>query len=711
MALDAQHASPDPFACWPLSFEGDPPARVAWTREKPLSFIGAWEPVSFRTRAGYAYDDEEAFAAEAEFSDAALRGFAEAGANLIIIPFSKGFGLSAVSDETASQRDLAARAKAAGLRVGVYIRVDSLVPELARADFPGVDDCLTTGMGGRSSWYSDQQTFRRRLCYLRPGSMDWLEHLISHAVNEIGADLLHFDGFGVSYTPAETCRCHHCLAAYRTWLKQTFPTESDRRSMFGAVDFDHIVFPDFDLGPALPSIGAPLPPIVTSPDMQAWHRFVWAKQLAFTRHVRRYVRQLSDQVAVSANPGWTHQFSIQRLWGLHVESLLPWLDQIWTEDACHLDFVDGVVRSRSALLKTAREYDIPVCQYHWSDDPGKIGASLAFSLGANGGNPSCLGFTFRYLPHYTLGAQVKKRFTDFAHVHWERIGHTRPGGEIAILRHHPSLSWNATRPWSTFLGLQQVLISLQVPWRCFDRIEPERLAQVRTLLLPDTESLSDAELGVLRTWVEGGGQLFFTAGSGTHTANRRRRSRAPLRQWLDPSAPAPGPPEWYAWISSDISEMPEHTDSADRSGPPPLIAGCGRGRLGYFPQVIMPKWEPVVHRPMSAPQIQAPANAFDITAFLHELHGPFAERLEGPVPFLFDQGCAEADGTEIFHIVRVDQAPGTVNAVMHSSSAWTGVKVLSADLKPPHVEFDGGQLHIKQLQRHVILIRSNERRP
>jgi len=64
-----------PFSCWPLSFEGEPPARVAWTRQQPLSFVGAWEPVSFRTRAGYAYDDEEAFAAESEFSDAALRGF------------------------------------------------------------------------------------------------------------------------------------------------------------------------------------------------------------------------------------------------------------------------------------------------------------------------------------------------------------------------------------------------------------------------------------------------------------------------------------------------------------------------------------------------------------------------------------------------------------------------------------------------------------
>lgn len=694
-----------PFSCWPLSFEGEPPARVAWTRQQPLSFVGAWEPVSFRTRAGYAYDDEEAFAAESEFSDAALRGFVASGANLIVIPFSKGFGLSAVAEETAAQRDLAARAKAAGLRVGVYIRVDSLVPELARADFPGVDDCLVTGMGGRSSWYSDQQTFRRRLCYMRPGSMEWLEELISHAVGEIGADLLHFDGFGVSYTPAETCRCPHCLTAYRAWLRQTFPTAADRRRMFGAVDFDHIEFPDFDSGPALPAIGAPLPPIVTSPDMQAWHRFVWAKQLAFTRHIRRHVRQLSPDVAISANPGWTHQFGIQRLWGLHVEELLPWLDQIWTEDACHLDYVDGVIRSRSALLKTAREYDIPVCHYHWSDHPGKISASLAFGLGANGGNPSCLGFTFRYLPHYTLGAEVKKRFADFARTHWGLLGRTRPEAEIAILRHHPSLSWNATRPWPTFLGLQQVLLSLQVPWRCFDRLDPERLTQVRTLILPDTECLSDAELKVLHSWVEGGGQLFFTGGSGTHTDDRRRRSRCPLRQWLDPSAPPPGPAQWYAWISSDISEIPEHTADADGAGPRPVIVRHGRGRLGFFPRVAMPKWEPVVHRPMSAPQIQAPTNAAEITAFLHELHGPFAERLEGPPSLLFDKARSEPEGVDVFHVVRVDQEPGTIDAKVHSATGWQGARVLSADQDPPRMEIAGSLLHLHRIQRHAIVIR------
>lgn len=103
-----------------------------------------------RRRAGYAFTDEEEFA-KAEFSDEALNQYREAGANAVVIPFAKGFGLKAVEAELRDQKDLVHRAKRQGLRVGAYIRVDFSVPETLHADRPDVDDWLARGMHGLPS--------------------------------------------------------------------------------------------------------------------------------------------------------------------------------------------------------------------------------------------------------------------------------------------------------------------------------------------------------------------------------------------------------------------------------------------------------------------------------------------------------------------------------------------------------------------------------
>lgn len=286
------------FPMWPLADDREPPPRVDWMKKAPLSFVGAWEPLSFRIRSGYAYTDEADFVRDREFSDKALDGYINAGANSIIIPFSKGFGLDHTAEELAQEADLSRRCHKKNLKVGAYIRVDALVPELMKRDEPDVEDWLTTGVYGRQSVYSAQQTFRKRICYLHPGAVKWLERLLMVAIERLSADVLHLDGFAVSYLPWETCRCGRCLAAYRRWLKFRFPDDAQRQRMFGLIDFDETDFPHFEPH-------AKLPTVTSAPDWQAWYQFQWEKQLAFMRHIRHFVRSRSAHVAITANPGWT----------------------------------------------------------------------------------------------------------------------------------------------------------------------------------------------------------------------------------------------------------------------------------------------------------------------------------------------------------------------------------------------------------------------
>lgn len=688
------------FPAWNLCTSGEPPSRVKWLQEQPLSFIGAWEPLSFRKRAGYAYTDEEAFLQEEEFSDTALDRYLAAGANSIVIPYAKGFGLKATAREVTEEQDLILRAHRRGLRVGTYIRVDAVIPELMIADNPDVLEWLSIGMYGRYSCYSQQQTFRKRVCYSHPSAVRWLERLFQYAIEELQADLLHLDGFHISASPWETCRCLHCLSAYRAWLKARFVSETERERIWGIVDFDHIEFPEFEPH-------APLPTVLTSPDMQVWYQFLWDKEFAFMRHIRRFVHQTNPDIAVSANPIWNRASNVQRSFCQYSEQFLPWLDAIWVEDHFHLDFVNGQIRSRLGMFKTAREYNLPVCHYHWATEQPKIEASLSLSVAANGGNLSCLGFSFRYLPHFSLGLEIKQRFAAWVKHHWDLLGNTEPYAQIALIRHPASLAWNAREPWLAAMSMEQLLIRMQIPWRLFDTINQNSLSQVRTALLPDMESLSDDEILLLRNWVEGGGRLFFTNKTATHNEYRRRRTRHGILNWIEDCqsdtrrVPAL---DWYEWSKADATEFKmKHGDPLLRK---PIMKKFGEGVLGYWPQIIVPSFTGcTANRWITPGELAPPVNAQDIEMFIRTLHGNFNIEVKGPSSVLAEYAWQPKSKQILIHVICTDPNNAAVDVELDRQSDWAQHQVITPpDIAPPLVHMDKTKLLLRELSRYAVVI-------
>jgi hypothetical protein len=223
------------FDQWALEApDGSPPPRVSWFRQTPLCFVGGWEPLSFRKRAGYAWVDEDA-AYEQEFSNTALARYKELGATSIVLPFAKGFGLEATADELQQEKEVIQRAHAIGLRVATYVRVDAVVPETVRREDPTVDTWLMRGMHGRTSAYNRQQSFRRRVCYSHPGAVAYLESQFRYAIEVLRTDQLHLDGYAIAATPETTCRCPLCVASYRRWLAQKYPTAKALEQAFGLI--------------------------------------------------------------------------------------------------------------------------------------------------------------------------------------------------------------------------------------------------------------------------------------------------------------------------------------------------------------------------------------------------------------------------------------------------------------------------------------------
>lgn len=680
-----ENADPS-FPAWKLSRDGSPPPRVDWWVQQPLAFIGAWEPLSFRRRAGYAYTDEEAFSTSTEFSDAALRKYQQAGANALVVPFAKGFGLKASKTEIDQERDLINRAHRMGLKAGAYIRVDFLIPETVQDDRPDVEEWLARGMHGATSSYYPQQTFRKRLCLLHPGAVAWLEHLFAYASRELLADFLHLDGLGgLTSRPWDNCRCPRCLLSYRSWLKERLPTAAERERLFGICDLDRITFPEFEVSQALPDI-------ISSPELQMWHRYLLDREEAWVRHVRRFTQKLNPALALTGNFGWSRAAGAPRWFARNVERLSPWLDALWAEDSDHLDFADGKIRSRLGVFKTAREYGVSVCHYHWQAEAEKIEASLALSLAANGGNLSCLGFSFRYLPHYSLGLEPKTRYALWMQAHWSLLARTVPWGEIALIRHPESLAWNNGKPAASARAMEQLLVHMQVPWRMFNTIDATLLRQVKTAILPDAECLSDAEIARLKSWVRRGGRLFLTGGTATHDENRRRRPRHGFVS-VQGQGGIPAPEnglspaqQWHHWLRNDFTEFAT-TDSI-LPGWKPLIHPYGQGAIGLWPTVA-----------------ETPSS--DLENFLAKLHGPKNLSIQGSPSLLVECNQEPTSGKILLHLIRTEGKAGTCAVTVRHALGWKYLQVLSPDARPPLLRRKGRTLHLSRLSRYALVVFSS----
>lgn len=612
------------FPHWPLSEpDCEPPAKTAWAMDAPIAFVGAWEPPEFRRRAGYAWNDEADYL-ECEFGVEAMKDIRRLGCSHLVLYFAKGFGPSASNRSIDGFRQSAQRARKEGLRIGAYIQVSTVAAEILKADYPEVDAWLARDGEGRIHHYHFQQPFRQVVCHSHPGAVAYLEKQVEYAVHELGADLLHFDGFQLTQQPHMACHCDRCQASYRRWLNTQYPDPDSRNLFFGVVDFNRIQMPPFPVGGAFPDV-------IVSPDLQAFFRFQWDRQLAFLKHLRRYVLKLGKQIAVTINPLLSNARNQNLFWCQWAERLLPWVDAAWCEDPFHFKWREERLIARSGTLKLAAERQTPVCCYHWTADPVEMEASLAFTAALNGGNTACLGFTHRFLPHYTLAKEVKEVYGKWLVENHRIFQDTLPDGEIALLRHQRSLAWNSRHPWAAMHAMEQLLMAMRMPWRMIDALEKSALKGIRTLVAPHVESLSDDEIQFLEKWVRAGGRLWISARTGTHDENRARRPQRPILDWSEATRPLNAgirAADWKAWLDEDYVEIEGHGGGGDAGDA--RIVTVGDGTLCYCPRLVIHDSGNTTNQPIPAEALRKPENAPEVMESLQTLHGPMELECEAP---------------------------------------------------------------------------------
>ena len=514
-------------------------------------------------------------------SESTLRKLKADGVEVFHTHLYKGFGMAAEMPEMEETKRVAAMAHRLGLRVDTYIQWDTMMYETFFAEEPRAQDWIQRDSSGRPIMlrYGFQQSFRYRPCFANQEYLDYLKKIVRYAVEEVKTDFIHFDNFDLSPEP-ESCHDRSCTLGFRRYLREKYSV-AQRHERFGFENIDYVNPPQWNDSNRPGSMK-----VIFDPVIQEWIDYRCQVMADALRQMSLYAKSLNPEVAIEVNP---HGISgANRTWEAAIDHsrILKWTDAFFTETDPVPGYSDGQLLSRIRSYKLARKYGNILLTYI-GGDPVAMAESLAFNqtLGFVGGSPL---------------APSTKRYVDFYRQYRELFTGTHDAATVAVLRSYPSLTYDQPRVQLSTILVEQALIQARIP---FDLIFDEHLAdfgRYRTVILPDTECLSDSQLAALRGYVSRGGGLVATGQAGLYDQWRRLRVESGLRGMVDSQAPARPYEESVAPAAPACGR--------------PVRKVCGEGRVAYIPAVAFDGPLPAFGSffPVDARFWRAPRNAADI---------------------------------------------------------------------------------------------------
>jgi hypothetical protein len=110
---------------------------------------------------------------------------------MAIIHFYKGFGLAAEREHIEDAKQLARLCHRDGIKVGVYVG-STVMYETFLLEKPEAQEWFVPDYLGKPVIYG-HQTFRKRVYFMHPGYREYIKRVLKIAVEEVKADLIHFD--------------------------------------------------------------------------------------------------------------------------------------------------------------------------------------------------------------------------------------------------------------------------------------------------------------------------------------------------------------------------------------------------------------------------------------------------------------------------------------------------------------------------------------
>lgn len=544
-------ASTPGFAIGGAAGQAPPQAQGSWVDRGLIDGGGSHEPYLFVVRRGGQRLDAKQ-ACDYQQSEELIRQLHSQGVEVFHTHFYKGFGMEAEREGMEETRKSVEVAHSHGMKADTYLQWNTLMYETFFVEEPRAVNWIQRDVAGLPILlpYGYQQSFRYRPCFANQEYLDYLKKVVTYAVVEVKTDFIHFDNFDLNEEP-DSCHCPACVSGFRNHLKKKY-TAAQLKERFGFERIDFVNPPQWNSQNPPSKIQ-----IIYDPALQEWIDFRCQLMADALKQMFDLVRSLNVEVALEINPaGITGQ---NRSWvsGIDHARLLKFTKSFWSEEGNLPGLqADGRLVTRIRSYKLAQAYSNVLFAYV-ENDPLALGEALAFN------------HTIGYVGSGPLSA-ITRQHIDFYRANRESYEGSEDAGNVAIFRSYASLTYNHAAVQLCTVLVEQAVIEASVP---FDLVFDEGLRDLgkyKVLILPNSECLSDEQIGLIRRFVDRGGALVVIGQAGLYDEWRRVRVVPGLQGLVDHQSTAIG--------------YQESVESAAANGTSSRKQ-VGLGRVAYLPMV------------------------------------------------------------------------------------------------------------------------------
>jgi hypothetical protein len=467
--------------------------RSEWLRREGIVMAGSWEPLLFRVRRdgsdGYTPTAEQLAAYAREHSPEMIAQLKALGVNFIMMHCYKGGGLEAERRSMDDAVRFAQLCHNAGLRVGVYNYSGAFLWEPFFKEMPQAKDWVLLNANGQPLTYGST-SYRYYWNRNHAGAQAFYRQLVRFAVDDIRADLLHFDNY--SYGPG---RDANSVRRFREYLGKTFT--ADKLRQVGASDLNDIQ-----------------PPMTSPPETmlhRAWLDFSCSSLADSYHEMSRYARTLRGDILIECNPGGP---------GNRIRPpvdhgrLLQSGEAFWDEGRSP-GYIGGQLHTRIPTYKVAQR--MKNIAFAYTATPLEMAESMAF-------NRDCLGcicwFEYGKIVARPGSSEPVSNslapYIRFFRTHRDLLRDARVVADAAVLRSFPSQVFAEPKYAGLTSRLEQALIENRV---CFQIIYDDQLAELsryRVLVLAGCVALSDRQVEQIKRYVNSGGRVCIVGQAGTY---------------------------------------------------------------------------------------------------------------------------------------------------------------------------------------------------
>ncbi len=452
--------------------------RPEWMDRPGIVMAGSWEEPSFRARrmgrTDYTLPPKEQAEYAQEHTPEMIARLKDLGVNFVMIHCYKGAGFKTEHAGMEDAKRFARLAHQAGLRVGTYIGGTMLYERLFEEE-PNAPQWRAFGPKGEPLYYHPTQQFRYAAVRNHPGFIEYLQKPVRFAIEEVQADLVHFDNFGCG------------AASYDPFSKQSFREFLHKQGK-------------------TPSDPPPTDRPTGSPLVRDWEDY---KCQALAEHyaaMSRYIRSLNPQCGVECNPGGVGNGGAAAN-GIDHARLLPLGNAFWDENyGADWSEKDGTARTRIRTLKVGELYNNSTFLY--CESALDLAESMAFNVNCLGsvswfewGKMETAHLTGKPLP------RELKTYIRFFLDHQDLYRHWPSVADVAVLRTFAEQNFGPRK----YFPVEQGLIQGHAAWRIVYDEQLDHLAGYRVLVVPDQEWLTAEQQKKIARFAQQGGRVVRSA--------------------------------------------------------------------------------------------------------------------------------------------------------------------------------------------------------